>query len=585
LNLHRHLHRLTQWSLPMLAMLVGACSGQPVAPANDLVISIVGTNDVHGELSSRPGHGGLVGVSGYVDALRQKRRGDNGAVLLIDAGDMWQGTLESNMAEGAAMVDAYNAMRYTAAAVGNHEFDFGPAGPAAIPERPGDDPRGALKLRFAEAKFPALAANIIDDTTGMPVSWDNVRPSVMVDVQGVKVGIVGVLSSNGLITTIAANTVGLSLAPLAETITKEAGALRAGGADIVIVTAHAGGRCNEFDDPRDLSSCNLDGEIMRVARALPSGLVDHIIAGHVHQGIAHVVNDIAITSSYSSTRAFSRVDFTVDRDTGAIEKRQVYPPQPACLRVRYPGGACASPADPTHRIRDAAYEGIPVVPDAVVVAIANQAAALAGTIRNEALGVVLTLAFEPPSGTESPLGNLMTDALRESLGADVAVHNVRGGIRSGLPAGPLTFGDVYKMFPFDNRVVILDLTGHELRDIVVGQLQERRPLAGFSGLRVFVSCDNNAMDVTLQLDDGRQLEDADRVSLLANDFLALGGDDVLTPVIPADGFPIDESLPLTRDVLVGWFKQRSAPLHPDDFRSDDTPRWNLPVNFPESCRL
>ena len=66
---------------------------------------------------------------------------------------MWQGTLESNLGEGAAVVDAYNAMGYTAAAVGNHEFDFGPAGPAAIPEQPGDDPRGALKLRIAEAQF------------------------------------------------------------------------------------------------------------------------------------------------------------------------------------------------------------------------------------------------------------------------------------------------------------------------------------------------------------------------------------------------------------------------------------------------
>jgi 5'-nucleotidase len=566
-------------------MLVAACSSQPVTPGDDLVISIVGTNDVHGELLPSAERGGVIGMSGYLDALRQKRREDNGAVLLIDAGDMWQGTLESNLAEGAAMVDAYNAMGYTAAAVGNHEFDFGPAGPAAIPEQPGDDPRGALKLRFAEASFHVLAANIIDDSTGMPVAWDNVRPSVMVDVQGIKVGIVGVLSSNGLITTIAANTVGLSLAPLAETIVEEAGALRDAGADIVIVTAHAGGRCTEFSDPRNLSSCNLGGEIMRVASALPGGLVDHIIAGHVHQGIAHVVNDIAITSSFSSTRAFSRVDFTVDRDTGVVTKRQVFPPQPACLRVTDPDGTCAVPDDPAYRVRDAVYEGFPVVPDAVVAAIANAAAARADEIRNEPLGAVLVSSFDAPSATESPLSNLMTDALRESLGTDIAVHNVLGGIRGGLPAGPLTFGDVYKMFPFDNRTVILDLSGRDLRDVVAGQVINARRLAGFSGLRIFVSCDNNAVDITLQLEDGRELQDADRVSVLANDFLVLGGDGVLTPVIPADGFPIDERMPLVRDVLVDWFKRGPQRVHPDDFLSVDHPRWNLPDNFPESCRF
>ena len=140
------------------------------------------------------------------------------------------------------------------------------------------------------------------------------------------------------------------------------------------------------------------------------------------------------------------------------------------------------------------------------------------------------------------------------------------------------------MFPFDNRVVIVDLSGRELRDVVAGQVYGGGRLAGFSGLRVFVSCSSGGMDITLRLDDGRELQDTDRVSLLANDFLTLGGDDVLTPVIPADGFAIDDSLPLTRDVLVDWFSQRTAPLHPDEFRSDDKPRWNLPENFRQTCR-
>ena len=566
-------------------MFAGACSSQRIAPTDNLVISIVGTNDVHGELLPKAGRGGLAGISGYVNALRQKRSEDGGAVLLIDAGDMWQGTLESNLGEGAPMVDAYNAMGYTAAAVGNHEFDFGPAGPAAIPEQPGDDPRGALKQRIAEAQFAVLAANIIDNDTGKPVAWNNVRPSILVDVQGIKVGIIGVLTANGLQTTIAANTVGLGLAPVTETINREARALRLAGANIIIVTAHAGSSCTEFTDPRDLSSCNLDGEIMRVAQALPKGLVDHIIAGHVHQGIAHVVNDIAITASYSSTRAFSRVDFTVDRGTGAVRARHVFPPQPACLRVNYPGGECASAAAPSADVRDAIYEGAPVVPDAVVLIIAEQATALAETIRDEPLGVVLTAAFQLPSTSESPLANLMTDALRESSGTDIAIHNVLGGIRSGLPAGPLTFGGVYKMFPFDNRVVIVNLSGREVRDIIASQARKGHRRAGFSGMSVFVSCNNDVMDITLQLDDGRKLADADRVTLLANDFLTLGGDDVLTPVIPDDGFAIDESMPLIRDVLVDWFKGQSGQLSPDEFQSTVSPRWNLPDSVPDTCRL
>ncbi len=208
---------------------------------------------------------------------------------------------------------------------------------------------------------------------------------------------------------------------------------------------------------------------------------------------------------------------------------------------------------------------MPVVPDTIVLTIAEQAAALAETIRDEPLGVVLAAEFQLPSTSESPLANLMTDALRESLGTDIAIHNVLGGIRSGLPAGPLTFGGVYKMFPFDNRVVIVNLSGREVRDIIASQARKGHRRAGFSGMTVFVSCNNDVMDITLQLDDGRKLTDADRVTMLANDFLTLGGDDVLTPVIPDDGFAIDESMPLIRDLLVDWFRGQSGQLSPDEF--------------------
>src|SRR5205814_1292694 len=83
-------------------------------------------------------------------------------VLLLDAGDMFQGTVESNLGEGAAVVDVMNRLGYTAAAIGNHDFDFGPTGGDATPQQRGDDPRGALRARAAEARFPFLMANVVD---------------------------------------------------------------------------------------------------------------------------------------------------------------------------------------------------------------------------------------------------------------------------------------------------------------------------------------------------------------------------------------------------------------------------------------
>lgn len=154
----------------ILTIFLAACLLGSCAAPSSFILSLIGTNDVHGELIQKPDRGGLVIVSGYVNAVRKARENDGGAVLLIDAGDMWQGTLESNLTEGESIVAAYNAMGYTAAAVGNHEFDFGPAGPAPIPNSDTDDPRGALKQRASEASFPFLAANLIDQSTGEPVA-------------------------------------------------------------------------------------------------------------------------------------------------------------------------------------------------------------------------------------------------------------------------------------------------------------------------------------------------------------------------------------------------------------------------------
>ena len=546
------------------AFLALAGCAAPQSTPETVTITIIGLNDVHGQLAAADERGGLVSISAYVDAVRQARARDGGAVLLIDAGDMWQGTLESNLNEGEAVVDIYNALGVTAAAIGNHEFDFGPLGPRAIPAAPGDMPRGALRQRAREADFPLLAANLIDNTTGNPVTWENVRSSILVEAAGVRVGIIGIMTEEALQTTIAANVHGLQVAPLVPTIVLEATALREQGADLIVVGAHAGSHCTDFSDVLDLSSCNMSGEIMRTASALPAGLVDHIVAGHVHQGIAHIVNGISITSSYSNTHAFSRTDFALYRDGRGLANRRVYPPQPA---IAVPG---------------ATYEGVALYPDPDVIEVASRALQAADAKKNARLGVTLTAPFELKPDVESALSNLMTEAVLDSFDADVAIHNVFGGIRKGLPAGELTFGNVYEMFPFDNLVTIHEITGADLRTIVARKAALRRK-PGFAGMRVLVACNADGMQVTLRLDDGREVADTDTVRVVANDFLALGGDDILTPAIPPGGLDTDQGLPLTRDVLVQWFIENAGPLDPAQFRTHDARKWQLPDTIPDAC--
>src|SRR6185503_20573878 len=100
-------------------------------------------------------------------------------------------------------------------------------------------------------------------------------------------------------------------------------------------------------------------------------------------------------------------------------------------------------------------------------------------------GVMLPAPIRRAGTPDSPLGNLFTDAYRAAVaGADVSINNTSGGLRSDLPPGPLTYGSVFEVMPFDNRLVAFHLTGAELRGILATQIARVPALVGVSGLRV-----------------------------------------------------------------------------------------------------
>ncbi len=548
-----------------------------------VTLSIIGTNDVHGAVVERDGAGGLALFGGYVANLRAARARDGGAVLLIDAGDMWQGTLESNVPEGAPVVAAYNALAYDAAAIGNHEFDFGPEGPDSMARTTTDDPRGALKARAATAKFPFLAANLIDEATGAPVNWPNVKPSHRIEVAGIPVGFIGVTSRNTVESTLSANVVGLRIAALTETIRAEAEQLRSAGAQLVVVTAHAGGECTRFDDPADLGSCDPDSEIFAVARELPPGLVDLIVAGHIHKGMAHEVNGIALISSWSSGTFFGRVDFRLAK--GQVMGRKIFAPTRICRHVDIGSGECRAAAD-AEGTSIAVYEGAAIRPDAAVAASLGPAITAAARLKSEKLGPHLETAFTRRPSPESPIGNLFTDILIASEPrADLAIHNTLGGIRADLPAGDLTYGSVYEMVPFDNRVVHLHLSGAELKAVLANQIEGSVRRGHISGIRVDADCNDGELHIIVRQNSGKEVLDHERVLVVTNDFLASGGDGVLTPAMPAEGFDIDYEGPLVRDVIVDWMRRWNGNLAEDQFDSALNPRWDLPSPAPVRCEL
>jgi 5'-nucleotidase len=554
------------------------------SPPRSVTISVVGTNDFHGSLVPKDGRGGLALFAGYVANLRAARARDGGGVVVIDAGDMFQGTLASNLNEGATVVAGYGLIGYAAAAIGNHEFDFGPAGSLGTPRSPADDPRGALKARAAEATFPLLAANLLDAATGKPIAAPNIVPSTIVTAAGVNVGIIGVTTRDTLSQAVAANVSGLRVAPMAGTIAAEAFRLRLRGATLVIVAAHAGGRCTAFNIQSDLSSCEADDEIMDVARALPAALVDGIVAGHTHSGMAHEVHGIAITEAFTGGRAFGRVDYSIDMATRQATAKRIFAPRDVCERENAVTHSCDPASLKTGTVVAASYEGAVVVRDRRIDDLIAPAVAVASSIERKPLGIVLDtpLRHEVPQG-ELPMGNWFVDTLRAATpGADVAIQTL-GSLRIDLPPGLLTYGELFELSPFENRLAHVRLSGAELRQVIVSELARKSVNIALSGVRVHATCAGASPDVVLQRESGRPIADDERVFVVTTDFVANGGEGILTGVMPVRGFSVEPDAPLLRDVIADWLTRRGGHIREDKLVDAKNPRWSYPGALPLKC--
>ncbi|HVW27784.1 MAG TPA: bifunctional UDP-sugar hydrolase/5'-nucleotidase [Polyangiaceae bacterium] len=527
-------------------------------------LSIVATNDVHGRLERLPI------VAGFVNNLRKAHPGSG--VLLLDAGDAFQGTIESNLNEGGAVMAAYRAMGYSAMTLGNHEFDFGPLGPSSSPQSASDDPRGALKQRVAESNFPILAANIVD-ATGHAPAWPNLLPSTEVTVRGVRVGIVGVLTEGAADVIKRPNFDGLRATPMAPVAEHEALRLRKAGADVVVVLAHEGGECTRFDDPKDLSSCNPKSEIFRFARALPKGLVDVIVGGHKNAGVAHFVEGIPIVHAPSNLVAFSRVDLVFDPATRRVISRHIEPPHPVCT---VPMESGCNPGN---------YEGAPVVADWNTTLAVRPALQDAREVRNEPVGVFVEAPFPVVKHGEMALGNLFADIMREAVpGSDAAIGNA-GSVRDVLPQGELTFGELHHVMPFDNQLAKVEVTGAEFaRALTASLLDEDHGEPAISGIRVSAECEDGALKVTLKHPDGAAVRPDELLTVATSDFLALGGDGLFTRLHLPEGRVTLNTGTTVRDALIAGLHKRHSIRPTDPALIDSTrPRIELPMPHPVRC--
>jgi 2',3'-cyclic-nucleotide 2'-phosphodiesterase/3'-nucleotidase/5'-nucleotidase len=445
-------------------------------------LRVLATNDLHGRLlPERYGwtDGRLVGGAATLAAyFGLERDGFGGPTLVLDGGDLMQGTPLSNLTEGRAAVEYFNLTGYGAAAVGNHEFDWG------IP---------VLRERMHQADLEWLAANVFVAGADTVPSW--VRPVALLDADGVRVGVIGLATRETPEKTMPAHVASLEFRDGAAAIDRWVPELRRRGAEFVVVVAHAGAECDAAGE------CT--GEIVDWARAV-NQRPDLIVAGHTHRVVQTRVNRIPIVEAGSYGTRYA----VVDLERVAPDSVHVW------------------------------IRGIPVayvdrvVPDSMVAArVAHHHAEVAPRLTE----VVTTLAEPLHRGTttaagedrtgEYPLGRLIADAQRAAGGTELALMN-NGGIRIELPAGPLTWGTLFELQPFANRLVRLQVRGVVIRAAAEHLLAGPRPIAHLSGATVRFDparpAGSRVLDVTL--DSGAKLHDDERYTITVNDFLAAGGD-------------------------------------------------------------
>ncbi|MCZ6597680.1 MAG: bifunctional UDP-sugar hydrolase/5'-nucleotidase [Planctomycetota bacterium] len=503
--------RLGLLILPALALVLAfACGTSPAAPetlAGSIHLVVLHTNDVHGQALPRratwidredpPLVGGLPRLAAEIERIRAETSGANEAVLVLDGGDWFQGTPEGRFGMGAGFVAALKAVGYDAMCIGNHELDHGVS---------------QLVQILDSVRPPAIVANLREPETGERLAWT--KPWKVVRRAGLAIALVGLLTPETPEIThpdarsIAFEEPGRSLERALDEIRRELG----GEADLVIPLTHLG--------------LEADRELARAVPDLPL-----IVGGHSHTYLAEGVRegDTLIVQAGSKATVLGRVDLWIDPEDGTV-------------------------LESSARLIDLDTE--PVARNADVERLCAELVRRADENMDVVVGR-LSASLEGARGLRSSTaGNLLADVFRERVGADVGLHN-KGGIRTNLSAGDVTRRDLFQLLPFDNTLVVLDLSGEELFECV-RRAVEGRSHSGLelSGMRVSVTGSGRLVSVEV---GGRALDPDRTYRVATNSFLARGGDEYLD----ADGaYPMVDTGLLLRDVLEEVLRASPDPVDP-----------------------
>ena len=452
--------------LRVLILLVAAAllSGAKPAPNSRILLDVLYTSDIHGHIGRDaatflnpefpPPLGGGASAAAYIRQVRSEDSAMARRVLLFDSGDIFTGTPVAAHTRGSAVIQWMNRMGYDAATFGNHDFDLG---------------RENAERLAREAGFPILIGNLFERATGERVPW--ARPSVTIEVEGVRIAVLGYITETTVNMAFEKNIAGLEFRPVADVLPEDVARARAGGADLVFVLLHHGlpYRLEVEQEYRAMLEREAKGEVrrygmnaMEIAHTVWG--VDAIFSGHTHQGFDRPWEDprthTLVFEPYANGSSLGHVTLSIDRATKTLVGYDTHFDRGALLTL----------------LEDETW------PDPTEAEIIGGQVAEAERGLEEEIGRA-EVPITGGTAENSLIGFVVTDAFREELGADFAIQNT-GGVRGTLMPGPITARDMLTVQPFGNQMVTARLSGALLRALLEDKLAGRGDGIFISGGRV-----------------------------------------------------------------------------------------------------
>jgi len=544
-------------SLALAAALALAACSTDVGTQAPVSVRLIAFNDFHGNLEATPGltlpwpdpaqrdkavrlnAGGAAYLAGTVQALRAGAKHS----IVLSSGDLIGATpLVSALFHHESTVDVMNRLGLDIAIPGNHEFDAGKdellrvMGGGCRDNKPNLVAQSCPLERHAGAKFPHFAANVLT-ADGKTLF----APSVVREVEGVRIGFIGAVTKITPSIVVPSGVAGLRFTDEADAINAEAARLKAQGIQALVAVIHEGGDTGTPGLPvewNDAGCPNPRGAIFDIARRLTPD-VDLIFSAHTHQGYRCVVDGRPIMQATALGRGVSVADVVIDRKTGEVDRARTQHRNLPVFNDRSDAQLreaiiAAEPSVYAQALRNAR-------PSAAVADRVAQYAAVAAPLAQRPVGRIAG-SFDRSSASDASAGRLIADAQWLATrapargGAQFALMNP-GGVRTDLrcsggpPPCTVTYGEAFAMQPFGNNLVVVTLSGEQLKQLLEDQQRPGRSAPLFlipsSSLTYRWNASAPHGQRVGDLRVGGQPWSADATyRLTVNSFLAEGGDGV-----------------------------------------------------------